>query len=165
MKIIFTLVVLLFISTLSICAQDRVDIQGQITVTSDANAEGITVFNESTNNGEVTDAYGKFTISVALNERLNFSSIQFRDFTVIVDEGVIKNAKLNVYLKEGINQLDEVVIRPYDLSGNVAVAVSYIETNVGAVFGVNSLNLVQGYDYTYTDTKQSRVVNVSEKSL
>ncbi len=165
MKTLFIFTAFLFSVTFTMFAQERVEIQGQITVTENANAEGITVFNESTNKGEVTDAYGKFNISVALNERLAFSSIQFREFIVIIDEGVIKNKKLNVYLQEGINQLGEVVIRPYDLSGNVAVAVSYIETDAGAVFNANSLNLVQGYDYTFTDTNQSRVQNASQKSL
>lgn len=165
MKTFFSFTGLLFFSTLTIFAQERVDIQGQITVTEDASAEGITVFNQSTNKGEVTDAYGKFNINVSLNERLTFSSIQFREFTVIIDEGVIKNKKLNVYLQEGIYQLDEVVIRPYDLSGNVAVAVSYIATDAGAVFDVNSLNLVEGYDYTFTDSQQSQVENISQKSL
>ena len=59
-------------------AQDiqRVEISGKIIVDS-PDVEGVTVFNATSNKGTITDAEGKFSILVALNDRLQISALQF----------------------------------------------------------------------------------------
>ena len=62
------LILLLFltIGLGSLNAQDRVEVTGQLSVSSSMSAEGITVFNVSSSKGTVTDSYGKFKIDVCL---------------------------------------------------------------------------------------------------
>jgi hypothetical protein len=161
------LILLLFLS-LGLCslnAQNRVMVNGQLSVSSTMSAEGITVFNVSSSKGTVTDSYGKFEIDVAENDLLEFSSVQFSVFTIIIDKGAINTKNISIKVVPSVNSLEEVFIRPYDLSGNFEVDVNYIETNTGAVFDLNSLNAVYGYDYEFTDTPESSVDNAALKSL
>lgn len=161
------LILLLFltIGLGSLNAQDRVEVTGQLSVSSSMSAEGITVFNVSSSKGTVTDSYGKFKIDVAENDLLEFSSVQFSVFTIIIDKGVINTETISIKVVPSVNTLEEVFIRPYDLSGNFEVDINYIETNAGAVFDINSLDAVYGYNYEFTDTPESAVDNVALKSL
>src|SRR5690606_21585672 len=107
---------------------DRVIVEGKIHVPKDEDAEGISVYNISSQQGTVTDAEGAFEIAIAENDRLQIFALQYKTFTVVMDEGVIKQQKLNIFVNPAITQLDEVVIRPYDLSGNVRADVEKIPT-------------------------------------
>ncbi|HET8753285.1 MAG TPA: hypothetical protein VFM59_02910, partial [Salinimicrobium sp.] len=89
-------------------------------------AEGITVYNKTTNRGTISTEEGDFMLAVALGDTIAFSAVQFQDFSVVIDQGVIDSGQLNVVINEAVNQLAEVVVRPYDLSGNVAVDVNRI---------------------------------------
>jgi hypothetical protein len=123
------LILLLFltIGLGSLNAQDRVEVTGQLSVSSSMSAEGITVFNVSSSKGTVTDSYGKFKIDVAENDLLEFSSVQFSVFTIIIDKGVINTETISIKVVPSVNTLEEVFIRPYDLSGNFEVDINYID--------------------------------------
>lgn len=84
---------------------------------------GISIFNVNTNRGTVTDNEGEFEIAVAINDSVRVSSVQFQEFTVIVDQGIIDAGKMNITINEVVNLLPEVVVNPFDLSGNVSVDV------------------------------------------
>jgi Zn/Cd-binding protein ZinT len=81
MKPILTL--LLVFSTFYGIAQDvdRITINGKIIVSTE-DKEGVAVYNTSSNKGTITDEAGYFTFSVALNDVIEFSALQFKDFSV-----------------------------------------------------------------------------------
>lgn len=106
---------------------ERVEIAGKINVPVNAEAAGITVYNLTSQKGTVTDDEGAFTINAALNDRLSMSAVQYQPFIVIIDEGVIATRRLNVSVREAINELEKVIVRPYDLSGNVRVDIQRVE--------------------------------------
>lgn len=110
-------------------AQDieRIEVNGKIVVKSD-DVEGVTVYNTSSEEGTVTDFNGNFKIKVGLNDRVEVSALQFQKFTVIVDEGIISEKKMTLYLIEQINKLPEVLVSPYDMSGNIIVDVARVKT-------------------------------------
>lgn len=111
-------------------AQDiqRVKVEGKIHVPEGEEAEGISVYNISSEKGTVTDADGSFEISVAENDRLQIFALQYKTFIVVMDKGVVDKKRLNIFVNPAITQLEEVVIRPYDLSGNVRADVEKIQT-------------------------------------
>lgn len=119
---------LLSCSVLSI-AQDleRIQVNGKIVVES-GDIEGVTVFNASSNKGAITDFNGAFKIEVGINDRVEISALQFKKFTVIIDEGVIAEKKMTIFLVEQVNKLPEVVVSPYDLSGNIIVDIERVKT-------------------------------------
>lgn len=152
---------LLFSSFFTISAQDveRIEISGKIVVDSN-DLEGITVYNSSSNKGTVTDENGKFLLNVALNDIVEFRALQFQDFTVTIDENIIKSKKMTVFLVEKVNKLDEVVILPYDLTGNLAVDIESVRTfnpNMDAIyFGIQNFS-----DYEFPDDYKSKVENIA----
>lgn len=111
---------------LSLSAQERVLVNGEITVPVGEDPDGIAVVNNTAMRATVADNTGRFQIRVAAGDTLSFTSLQFQDFTVIVDDGVVKSRKLHVFISEAVTELPEVVVTPYDLSGNVRVDVQII---------------------------------------
>jgi len=105
----------------------RIPINGKIIVTTD-DKEGVTVFNTSSNKGAITDKDGYFKINVALNDVIQFGALQFKDFTVSITEEVIKSKRLTVILVEEVNKLDEVVILPFDLTGDLNTDLDNVRT-------------------------------------
>lgn len=111
-------------------AQDikRVQVAGEIHVPKGEDAEGISIYNVSSQKGTITDAEGAFKIEVAENDRLQIFALQYQTFTVVIDKGIVEKLKLNIYVNPAITQLDEVIVRPYDLSGNIKADVEKIPT-------------------------------------
>lgn len=138
---------------------NRIEITGKIVVDSE-DKYGITVFNKSSKQGSITDEKGSFEIKVALNDIVEFRALQFQTFIVIIDEDIIKSKKMTVYLIEHVNKLDEVVILPYDLTGNLVVDIESVKTfnpDMDAIyFGLGNLHL-----YEFSDDYRSKVVNIA----
>lgn len=102
-------------------AQERISVSGSIQVPVGDESEGIIVYNLNSEVFTLTNPEGEFSIAVKINDSLRISAAQFQEFIVVIDEGVIQSGELNIYLNEIINLLPEVVVTPYDLSGNVRV--------------------------------------------
>ena len=116
---------LFFICSVGIA--QRVPIEGKINVPLGEEPEGIAVINSSATRATVADSEGEFSILAQVGDTLNFQSLQFQDFSVIIDQGVINERKLTVFISEAITPLAEVIVSPYDLSGNVRVDVQKVE--------------------------------------
>jgi len=124
------LVMLLIVSGFSAFAQidSRIEVQGTIYVPTQEDPEGVSIFNLNSKRGAVADNNGNFSLKVQVNDSIRITSLQFQPFTVLVRETVVSSKKLNIYLNEVINSLPEVVVSPYDLSGNINVDVSRLES-------------------------------------
>ncbi|GGD87913.1 carboxypeptidase-like regulatory domain-containing protein [Planktosalinus lacus] len=137
---------------------DRVLVQGKITAPPGEDLEGISIYNTSSQKGTISDAEGVFQIKVGLNDRVLFSALQFQKFTVIVDEGVLETQQMKIYVNPAVMQLDEVIVRPHDLTGNIHVDVSRIKTTDLAL----DLNLSwesMEFDYEFSADQSSAVEN------
>jgi CarboxypepD_reg-like domain len=123
------LLLIFSIVTISMFSQDveRSTINGKIIVSTE-DKEGVTVYNTSSNKGTVTDQDGYFSIQVALNDVIEFGALQFKDFTVSITEDILKSKRLTVILVEEVNKLDEVVLLPFDLTGNLNADLENVRT-------------------------------------
>jgi len=119
----------IFLSVCSASAQilNRVEVTGKVIVNSE-DLEGITVYNTGSKEGVTTNEEGFFTIAVTIKDVLEFRALQFQEFRVTIDERIIESRQLSVFLIEKVNTLDEVVLLPYGLSGNLNVDVNSIKT-------------------------------------
>ncbi|OBX25473.1 carboxypeptidase-like protein [Gelidibacter algens] len=137
----------------------RIEISGKIVVDSN-DLEGITVYNTSVKKGTLTDENGLFKLNVALNDIVEFRALQFQDFTVTIDKNIMQTKKMTVFLVEKINKLDEIILLPYDLTGNLLVDIESVKTfnpDLDAIyFGLANMN-----DYEFPDDYKSKVVNVA----
>ncbi len=113
----------LFFSLFAVVAQntERVNIAGTLQMPEGDDPQGITIFNQNSNRGTVSNNQGEFNIEVAVNDSVRFSSVQFQGFTVVIDRGIIDAGQMNILVNEVVNFLPEVVVNPYDLTGNVRV--------------------------------------------
>ncbi len=136
--------------TISIYGQDieRIKINGRIVVTSE-DKEGVTVFNTSSNKGTVTDKNGDFEIQVALNDIVEFGALQFKDFKITITEDILKSKKLTVILVEEVNKLDEVVLLPFGLTGNINADLENVRTyNVSLDYVYFGLDHIEDFEFS-----------------
>ncbi len=144
---------------------DRTKVSGKIHVPSGEDAEGISVYNISSQKGTITDANGGFEIEIAENDRIQITALQYQSFTVVVDKGIVERKLINIFLNPAVNQLEEVVVRPYDLSGNINVDVKKIPTyNVTKDWDLSYGALEYGYNFK-PDDKTSVSGNAAEEAL
>jgi hypothetical protein len=124
-----TLLLFFSLITLSVLGQDtdRIQINGKIVVSSE-DKEGVAVYNTTSNKGTMTDEDGYFKIDVALNDIIEFSALQFKDFNITISEKIINSKRLTVILVEEVNKLDEVVLLPFDLTGNLNADLENVRT-------------------------------------
>lgn len=151
------LVLIFFISTLSLFAQDnsRIEVKGKIIVDVE-DLDNITIYNTSSNKGTVTDSIGNFKIKVALNDEIRISSVQLIPFSTKITEAVIDTKVLKIYLKEYINTLDEVVLLPYDLTGDLATDALDAKVSDQIVFNFESFE-----NFEMPDDYHSKVDNIA----
>ncbi len=138
--------------------------QGEIVVPKGDDSEQISVYNTSSQKGTATNAEGKFSLEVAANDRVLITAIQFQSFTVVVDQGVVAKKMMRIYMNPAINQLDEVVVSPYDLSGNINVDVKRIQVFETPDYDLSYETL--NYDYEFAPDRQSAIEgNVAAEAL
>ena len=137
--------------------KERVKVEGRI-LANDNDVENVTVFNTSSNLGTITDTDGQFTISLAVNDVLEISALQFEKINITITEETIASKKLTIFLVEHINRLNEVLILPYGLSGNMNVDLESVKTfnpDLDAIyFGVNNIDA-----YEFPDDHLAEVTN------
>ena len=165
MRLTITILFLCFSGLVLSQEIERVIIQGQITAPTGEDIEGISIYNISDQEGTITDKDGKFELAVAKNDRVQVTALQFQSFTVIIDEGVIEVRKLTIYMNPAINQLEEVIVRPYDLLGNVTADVKRIQTSVISPDWDLSYSTLE-FDYKFTPDALTGVRgNAAEEAL
>lgn len=143
---------------------DRIIISGKITASKGEDVEGINIYNNSSQKGTITSETGEFKIKAAENDRVYISAMQFQNFTVIVDEGIIDTKKMHIVLNPVVNQLDEVLIRPYDLSGNIVADVKRINvSSVSNKYDTSYETVEFGYEFS-ADAQTSVKGNKAEEA-
>jgi hypothetical protein len=144
---------------------DRTKVSGKIHVPQGEDAEGISVYNISSQKGTVTNADGSFEIEIGENDRVQITALQYQSFTIIVDRGIVERKQMNIFLNPAVNQLEEVVVRPYDLTGNINVDVKKIPTyNITKDLGLSFYNLKYGDDLE-PDAQTEISINAAEEAL
>lgn len=90
--------------------KERVQIQGVINSITNEPLEGVTIFNQSSLEGTVSNKEGSFYLQAREGDKLSFKAVQFESFSLITTAKVMENKKVTISLNEGINKLDEVVL-------------------------------------------------------
>ncbi|MFD0862664.1 carboxypeptidase-like regulatory domain-containing protein [Sungkyunkwania multivorans] len=80
---------------------------------------GIHVLNTTTGATTITDEEGFFEIGVRLNDTLFFSAVQYNHQTLVISAEILQQKVVNIYLEERITELEEVVVRPHNLEGDL----------------------------------------------
>jgi hypothetical protein len=103
------LLFILLVSTVTI-AQERKQIKGTINNALNDPLEGITIFNNTTLEGTVTNENGVFYIDVRTGDDLSFNAVQYDPFTLKITQSTIDKGTTQLTFRQGVNLLDDVVV-------------------------------------------------------
>ncbi|NNK76328.1 MAG: hypothetical protein HKP42_09745 [Maribacter sp.] len=101
------------------------------------------VLNITSDKASITDLKGFFSITASLNDTLVFSAIQFKRKTMVVTQSVLESKMLYVLLEDALTELDEVIVMPYNLSGDMTMDLKRME--IGPVVTASTLDLPNAY--------------------
>lgn len=117
-------------------------LEGKVTNVNKGIAD-VHVMNTSANRATITDAEGLFSISVKLNDTILFSAVQYKRMTLVVSRAMLESRSIIVPMEEFINELDEVVVRPYYLSGDLSRDMNSLKSE--KVYVASTLGLPNAY--------------------
>ena len=140
MRIVFILVI--FLLSKSMIAQEAFQyLKG--TVENDASGfpmESVHILNLNNVIGTTTDNNGKFEISVQVNDTLYFSYLGYKSLKVAVTNDMIKFENSKFQLTELAFALEEIILRPYLLTGYLDIDVKSVPVNNAGRYRIPGLS-------------------------
>jgi len=127
MKHIVVFFLALSINFLSGQISNRIEIAGQIIVEGD-DLENITIYNITADEGTLSDADGTFRIPVKVSDTIQVRALQYQDFDVIINQTIVNNRRLSIFLIQEINQLDEIIVSNRTFSGQLNTDMKSVKT-------------------------------------
>lgn len=112
------------------------EIRGQVFIP-DGDASGVHVINLTKNRVTITNRKGDFQLEAQVNDTISFSLIGYSNSKLIVTENVIKGEEIYIQLKETAIDLEEVIVKPFYLTGSLKEDLIDQEKEISAL----SLNL------------------------
>jgi hypothetical protein len=110
------------------------------------------VLNITSDKASITDIDGFFSIVAKLNDTLVFSAIQFKRKTMVVTRSVLESKFLYVPLEDALNELDEVIVMPYNLTGDMTLDLDRMR--IEPVITASTLGLPNAYVKKPTQTER-----------
>ncbi|WP_343914407.1 carboxypeptidase-like regulatory domain-containing protein [Aquimarina litoralis] len=155
------LFILLIVNSSIAQITSRVMIDGRISAPIGDDVEGVVVYNLTSKKGTITDKDGNFKISAGINDKLEVIAMQYQKFVVWINKGVLDNRRLNIFLNESVNLLEEVIVKPYDLLGNVSLDLKKIDVTESGVDEVAQLtsSRINDTDFDWTPDELSELDN------
>ncbi|WP_146105125.1 carboxypeptidase-like regulatory domain-containing protein [Nonlabens arenilitoris] len=100
--------IFLFLGMLTSAQVQRVQVKGTISSELNTDLSGITIFNNNSLEGTVTNDSGVFYIDVKKGDQLSFKAIQFESFSLNVSEKVVEEKKIELGLNPDVKDLETV---------------------------------------------------------
>lgn len=164
-KILFIFFLLYSITSFS--QDNRNSISGIVEVDS-LSVENIHVINKTSNIATLTNQYGEFTIPVKEQDTLLFSSVQFENKQITISKEHISNLKLVVNLKVDITNLNEVIVKQHNLTGNLAIDAinnrDSIYESIESRLQFSSSEIISDFDKTKTYRPKNSVDPIGGQS-
>ncbi|WP_299432877.1 hypothetical protein [uncultured Aquimarina sp.] len=113
--------------TFSSFSQKSSELKGRIIVAA-LELEFVNIVNLTKEIGAINDESGDFEIHANVGDVIVFSSVQFQLKKHIVKEEDLQSDNLRIFLEPEINELDEVRISQYSLSGDIQKDIEEIPT-------------------------------------
>ncbi len=111
---------------------------------SDRPLESVHIVNLNKVLGTITNNKGEFSISASVNDTIYFSYLGFKSQKIRVTNDMFKFKDTKVALTELAYALEEVIVRPYQLTGYLEIDVKNIPINTAYQYSISGLNV--GYE-------------------
>ena len=118
------------------------NLEGRVT-SKDGDVAATHVLNITTQKASITDINGFFSIPVRVNDTLVFSAVQFKKKQIVITPSIYESTNIEVPLDEALEELDEVVVTPYNLSGDISKDLKILNTD--PVVTASTLGLANAY--------------------
>jgi len=118
-------IVLLLFTVTPLLAQENTQLKGTVSAPFLEEAS-IHVINSTQKTGTVNSDSGSYQILVRENDELLFSSVQYKNVTILITSEIIHNGVLDIVLVEDLNVLAEVNISNVALTGNIKTDIAQI---------------------------------------
>ncbi len=118
-------ITLLLFTVSPLFAQENTQLTGSISAP-DLDGASVHVINTTQQTGTVNSESGSYQILVRENDELLFSSIQYKNLTILITSEIINSGILNIKLEEDLNVLAEVNISNINLTGNINTDIAQI---------------------------------------
>ena len=102
--------------------------------------ESVHVINLNSVVGTISNENGKFTISASVNDTLYLSYLGFKPQKLRVTNDMFKFEDTKVALTELAFALEEVIVRPYQLTGYLEIDVKNLPVNNAYQYSISGLN-------------------------
>jgi len=122
---------------------ERQVLKGKV-VADSLEVQNITVFNVSSNIGAVTDVSGAFYIKAKEKDTLFFQGLSFVSQKYILTKKDFYSEELEIKLNVKVNELNEVIVSPCTLTGNLEKDMHKIK--VYDLFDSVDMNVVKNYE-------------------
>jgi hypothetical protein len=100
------------------------DFTGKV-VSDSLDISGIHVVNKNSGATTITNRKGEFSIGVQPTDTILFSAVHIKLQALVLDSLVLSQPKINVYIEHAVNELQEVVVKPHNLTGNLTDDVTF----------------------------------------
>ena len=104
----------------------------------------VNIININKVRGTVSDSKGNFEIEVGVTDTLHLSLIGFESIKIRVTNDWVKNKTTKIQMTESAIALEEVIVRPYDLTGYLEIDSKLIPTKENYRYSISGLE--QGYE-------------------
>jgi len=130
----------LTISTLTFCQEQSESVKGNVqSETSKTILQNVHVLNLSKVKGTITNSKGEFEINAKVNDTLYFSYIGYKPLKIIVTNDLIRFDDNTIELTELAFALEEIIIKPYQLTGYLEIDVKNAPVNTSARYQIVGL--------------------------
>ncbi len=106
--------------------------------------ESVHVVNLNQVLGTITNEKGEFSITAAVNDTIYFSFIGFKSQKIRVTNDMFKFKNTKIAMTELAYALEEVIVRPYQLTGYLEIDIKNLPINTAYQYSISGLNV--GYE-------------------
>lgn len=110
----------------------------------DAPLESVHVINLNKVTGTITDQKGQFSIPAEVNDTLYFSFLGFKSQKIRITNDMFRFSDTKISLTELAYALEEVIVRPYQLTGYLEIDVKNLPVNTAYQYSISGLSV--GYE-------------------
>ncbi len=102
--------------------------------------ESVHIINLNKVKGTITDQNGRFTIPATVNDTLYLTYLGFKPQKIRVTNDMFKISDTKIALTELAYALEEVIVRPYQLTGYLDIDVKNLPLNTAYQYSISGLN-------------------------
>lgn len=147
-KYIFLFCILLGLTAVSQEDQDNVQLREfkalVVNAQSETPMEAVHIVNLNQVIGTITNENGEFSISAAVNDTLYFSFLGFKSQKIRITNDMFKFKDTKIALTELAYALEEVIVKPYQLTGYLEIDIKNLPVNNAYQYSISGLSF--GYE-------------------